>query len=57
MQMDGNEEIMAIESNIEVYYKWFKEIHARNKIINNVAWGVFQKYKNESMNTSLQWMI
>ena len=43
--MDGNEDIVLIKSNIEVYYKRFKEIHARNKIINNVAWGVFQKCK------------
>ena len=41
--MGGNEEIVAIESNIEVYYKQFKEFHARNKRIENVVWGVFQK--------------
>ena len=41
----GNEEIVAINSTIEVYYKRFKEIHARNKGIKNVAWGIFQKCK------------
>ena len=45
MLMGGNEEITVIESTIEVYYKRFKEIHARNKIIKNVAWGIFQKCK------------
>ena len=48
--MGGNEEIVAIESNIEVYYKQFKEFHARNKRIENVVWGVFQKWKNLRIN-------
>ena len=43
--MDGNGEIVAIEITIKVYYNWFKEIHARNKITKNVAWGVFKKCK------------
>ena len=30
---DGNEEITAIESTIEFYYKRFKEINARNQEI------------------------
>ena len=51
MLMGGNEEITVIESTIEVYYKQFKEIDARNKIIKNVAWGIFQKCKNQIMNT------
>ena len=42
---DGNEEITAIESTIEFYYKRFKEINARNQEIKNLAWGVFQKCK------------
>ena len=46
MSMDGNEKIVAIRSNIEVYHKYFREMYARNKIIKNVAWGVFQKCKN-----------
>ena len=43
MSMDGNGEIVTIKNTIEVYYKRFKEIHAGNKIIKNVALGVFQK--------------
>ena len=37
---------MVIDSNIEFYYNQFKEIYVRDKIIKNVAWGVFQKCKN-----------
>ena len=50
--MDGNEKIAMIESVIEVYYKLFKEIHAINKRFNNVAWVVFQRCKNQRMDTS-----
>ena len=52
MPMDVNEEILVIESNIEVYYKQFKEVHTRNTIIKNVSWAVFQKCKNQRKNTS-----
>ena len=48
--MDINEENAAMENTIEVYYKRFKEIHVRNKIINNVAWGAFQSARSQRMN-------
>ena len=41
--IDRNIESAAINSTIEVYYKLLKEIKLINKIIKNVAWGVFKK--------------
>ena len=42
---DRNEEILAIERNIEVYNKWFNKIHRRNSRIKNMTWCVFPKCK------------
>ena len=49
--MDGNEDIAEIKSTIEFYYNQFKEFHTRNKMINNVAWGIFKSAKSLGMNT------
>ena len=46
-----NEDNTTIKSNIEVYHKQFKKIHVRNKRIKSMAWDIFQKCKNERMNT------